>query len=130
MKLISVPTLSVACTLALAACGSGPISIDGGSDETGDGDGNNDADDGETSDGNNDSGDGDGDPVGLACADENGLVPGVLRLEGAPARAWMIEGGEEIELALEGDDSAEWLVGAAAGDHVAVARNDGQWDEQ
>ena len=123
---LGIHTLSVACTLALAACGSGPISIDGGdSGETGDGDENGDGDGDDTG-----NGDGDGDPAGLACADENGLVPGALRLEGVPARAWLIDGGNEIELALEGDDSAEWLIGSGAGDHVAVARIDGEWDDQ
>jgi hypothetical protein len=64
----------------------------------------------------------------LACIDENGLVPGVLRLELAPARAWLIDDGAEIELSLEGDDPPEWMVGRAAGDYIAVARIDDQPD--
>jgi hypothetical protein len=54
-------------TLMLAACGSGPISIDDGSGETG-------SDDGETGTGDTgDTGDTDG-PEELACVDEDGLV--------------------------------------------------------
>jgi hypothetical protein len=105
----------LAGTLALTACGSGPISVDDGADESGSGDGDGDGDGGE--------------PEGLACADENGLVPGVLRLEGAPARAWIIDGDAELELALAGDDQAEWLIGAAAGDHIAIARIDGSYPD-
>jgi hypothetical protein len=122
MKL-GIQTYSIALTLALAACGSGPISIDTGDGET----------DGGDSDDETDGGDGDGDgddPGALACTDENGVVPGALRLEPSLARAWVIDAGTEIDLALAGDDEAEWLVGAAAGDHIAVARIDGQWDDQ
>jgi hypothetical protein len=100
-----VSIFSVAGAFTLA-CGSGPISMDGGDGETG--------------------GDGDDDPQDLACADENGLVPGVLRLEPTQARAWLIEGGTEVELPLEGDVQAERLSGATAGDYIAVARIDGQ----
>lgn len=114
MKL-ELNTLCIA--LALTACGSGPISMDGGSDETGD-----ESDDADT-------GDTDG-PAGLACADENGLVPGVLRLEPSEGRAWLIENGAEIELDVAGDQQADWMIGAAAGERIAVARIDGQWDDQ
>jgi hypothetical protein len=113
MKL-GIRTFSIACTLSLAACGSGPISMDAGDGETGEA--------GE--------GDGDGDPQGLACVDEDGLIPGVLRLEPSTARAWMIEDGVEIHLPLDGDDVADWMVAAVAGDNIAIARMDGQWDAQ
>jgi hypothetical protein len=107
-------------TLVLTACGSGPISMDDASDESDGGDaGTDDTDSGDTDE-----------PDDLACVDEDGLVPGVLRLEPASARAWVIDGGAELELALAGDEQAEWLVGAAAGDRIAVARIDGPFDDQ
>jgi hypothetical protein len=98
--------LSVLCTLALAACGSGPISADDGSSaETGTGD---------------DTG---GD--GSACIDgDDRLVPGALLLEASPVRARLIDGGAEIDLPLAGDDDAESLVGAANADTIAIARVD------
>jgi hypothetical protein len=102
-------------TLALAACGSGPISLDEGSGETG-------------SDGG-DTGDTD-EPEDLACADEHGLVPGVLRLEPTLDRAWVIDGGVETPLELTGAGEPEWMLGAAAGDQIAVARIAGPFDDQ
>jgi hypothetical protein len=94
---LRIAALSLSWTLALAACGNQQLSTD----------------DGETSD-------------ALACFDENGLVPGVLRLELTPARAWLIDDGAETELPLEGDDQAEWMYGSAAGDYIAVTRIDEQ----
>lgn len=102
----------LAGTLALAACGSGPISIDGGSSESG-------SDDADTGDA--DTGDTD-EAEALACVDANGLVPGVLRLEPALDRAWMIDGATETELELTGADGSVVLVGGAAGDWIAVVR--------
>jgi hypothetical protein len=95
---------SIAGSLALAACGSGPFSTD-------------DNKTGETSD-------------DLACIDENGLVPGVLRLELMPARAWLIDGGAVVELPLEGDEQPEKMLGSAAGDYIAIARIDEQSGEE
>jgi hypothetical protein len=94
---LRIAALSVSWALVLAACGNQQLSTD----------------DGETS-------------ADLACIDENGLVPGVLRLELTPARAWLIDDGAEIELPLEGDDQAEWMYGSAAGDYIAVTRIDEQ----
>jgi hypothetical protein len=125
----------LAGTLVLAACGSGPISIDGGSGETGSGDaetGDAETGDAETDDtdtGDTDTGD-TGEPEDLTCVDENGLVPGVLRLESAPARAWVIEGGVETELELTGSGDPAWMLGAAAGDQIVVARIDGTFEDQ
>jgi hypothetical protein len=65
----------------------------------------------------------------LACIDENGLVPGVLRLELTPARAWLIDGGAEVELPLEGDDQPESMYASAAGDYLAITRVDEQSDD-
>jgi hypothetical protein len=131
---LAIRTFSIACTLSLAACGSGPITLDAGDDETGDA-GDVDGGDGDGGDGDgdgdgDDGGDGDGDPQGLACLDENGLVPGVLRLESSTAQAWLIDDGVEHELELEGNDWSEWMVGAAAGDTIAIARVDGEFDAQ
>jgi hypothetical protein len=102
----AVRTLTIICTIVLAGCGSELVSASGGSSETGDGT------------------DDTGEPDGRACIDENGLVPSALRLEPSPARAWLIEGGVEIELPLEGDDEAVSMVGAANGDLLAIARVD------
>jgi hypothetical protein len=91
--------------LALVSCASETIAIDGGSSET--------------------SGDGDGpsNPLeSLECA-------GVLRLEPTTARAWLMDGGAEIELPLVDDSEALLMVGAAAGDYVAVARVDRMGDD-
>jgi hypothetical protein len=97
---LHIAASSIAWALTLAACGS--LSTDG-SDENSN---------------------------ALACIDEHGLVPGVLRLELAPARAWLIEDGVEIELPLEGGDPPERMVGLAAGDYIAVARIDEPSDYQ
>jgi hypothetical protein len=99
-------------TLALTACGSGPISLEDGSDES-----------------DSDTDDTDG-PEDLACVDEDGLVPGVLRLDPTLDRAWVIDGATETELELTGPDEPAWLLGAAAGDRIAVARIVGAFDDQ
>jgi hypothetical protein len=62
----------------------------------------------------------------LACIDEDGLVPGVLRLELTPARAWLIDDGAEVELPLGGDDQPEWMLTSVARDYIAIARVDEQ----
>jgi hypothetical protein len=86
---------------ALAACGNQQFTTDGG----------------ETS-------------AELACIDENGLVPSVLRLELTPARAWLIDGGAEVELSLEGDGQPEWMYTDVAGDYIAVTLVDEQSDHE
>jgi hypothetical protein len=108
-------------TLALAACGSGPISIGDDSGETG----SDDADTGGTDD-TGDTGDTDG-PEALGCIDDNGLVHGALRLESELDRAWVIDGATEMELELTGPDGAVALAGVAAGDWIAVMRFDGDF---
>lgn len=128
----------LAGTLALAACGSGQISLDDGdgetgSDDAGTGDETESGDTGEDSDTGEDTGEDTGDtgePEELTCLNENGLVPGVLRTEATLARAWMIDGGIETELALTGSGTPEGLFGAAAGDHIAIVRVDGPWNDQ
>lgn len=107
-------------TLALAACGSGPISLEDGSDESG-------GDTGDTDESDSDTGDTDG-PDDLACVDDDVLVPGVLRLDSD--RAWVIDGATETQLELTGAGEPEWLLGAAAGDRIAVARIAGSIEDQ
>jgi hypothetical protein len=121
--------------LALVACGSGPISIGDESDETGsdetgsDETGSDEADTGDDTDG--ETGDETGDePEPLTCFDEDGLVPAVLRVETAPARAWVIDGSTQIDLELTGSGEPAGLFGAAAGDNIAIVRVDGVFDDQ
>jgi hypothetical protein len=103
---------SIVWALALVACGSGEITAGGSESETGG--------DGETGD----------DPGGLACFDENGLVPGALRLLATePTRAWLIEGGAEIDLPLQGEGEPTWFRNNVAGDYIAVARVDGPLED-
>jgi hypothetical protein len=96
--------------LVLTGCGSGPITADG---ETA------------TGTGGTETGSETG-PDALACMDEQGLVPGVLRLEPVEDRAWLLEHGVERELELPsvGGENIS-LVADVAGDFIAIARNDG-----
>jgi hypothetical protein len=98
----------VVCTLVFAGCESDLVSSDGGSSETG-----------SSETGSSETGDGDGDDLeSLECG-------GVLRLDPPTARAWVMDGGAEIELSIAGDNQTDTMVAAAAGDYIAVARTDG-----
>jgi hypothetical protein len=82
----------------------------------------------ETDTDESETGDGDGD---VCVTAEGTLGPAALRLDPIQDRAWVIDGGDELELALSGPASEEpWLMGAAAADRIAVARIVGSFGQQ